>query len=106
MSAPHHERLTILATGQRVLFLAGELDLANAAELRERLRTLEREDLMVDLSGVAFMDSTGLAALLQARLAAQRHGALLRVRGSNCQTRELLERTGVLALLSGEARAA
>lgn len=55
--------------GVRVLAVAGELDLATSPALCERLE--EREDgraarVLVDLTRVAFCDSTGLRALLGA----------------------------------------
>ena len=58
-----------LASGL-VLTVSGELDMATAPDLRERL-TLATDGgakaLVVDLRGVKFMDSLGLAAILHAR---------------------------------------
>jgi anti-anti-sigma factor len=55
-----------------VLRLAGELDLATADVLRERVREVVGHDsqvrrLVFDLAGLEFMDVTGLGALLEAR---------------------------------------
>ena len=51
-----------------VLYVAGELDMATAPALREALLRLAAEeeptDLVVDGSGIAFVDSSGLAVLL------------------------------------------
>lgn len=51
-----------------VLYVAGELDMATAPALREALLRLaaveEPTDLVVDGSGIAFVDSSGLAVLL------------------------------------------
>lgn len=77
----------------RLLFLAGELDFATTGPLRARLRALGDPPVVLDLSGLTFTDSTGLALLLEERA---RTG--LRIRGATGQTRELLERTGVLGL--------
>ena len=52
-----------------VLTLRGELEMQTVVKLRKRLaEALERGDgaVVVDLSGVVFIDSTGLAALLNA----------------------------------------
>jgi anti-sigma B factor antagonist len=53
-----------------VLTVTGELDMATAPDLRERL-VLATEGgataVVVDLRGVKFMDSLGLAAILHAR---------------------------------------
>jgi anti-sigma B factor antagonist len=54
----------------RILALEGELDIATSTELDGRLESIvdsSSEDLMVDLSGVRFMDSMGLQVLLRAR---------------------------------------
>ncbi|MGW3357516.1 STAS domain-containing protein [Streptomyces bungoensis] len=53
-----------------VLEIAGELDYANADELRERLTTLALrpgQRLVLDLSGMEFCDSSGITALINAR---------------------------------------
>ena len=52
-----------------VLALKGELDLRTAPHLRVQLAELVRRcdaDVVLDLEGVAFIDSTGLAAMLNA----------------------------------------
>ena len=76
-----------------LLFVAGELDFATAGPLRARLRALGDRPVVLDLGGLTFTDSTGLALLLE-----ERARAGLRIRGATGQTRELLERTGVLGL--------
>ena len=50
-----------------VLGLTGEIDLANAADVEAELRRVEATDaelILVDLSGVSFIDSTGLKVLI------------------------------------------
>lgn len=51
--------------GQRVLSLSGELDLAAAPGLRARVTELALQDgaVILDLSGVEFVDVAGLCAL-------------------------------------------
>src|SRR5690242_5632449 len=51
------------------LTVRGEIDLATAGRFREAVETAlaSSGNLIVDLSDVTFMDSTGLRALLQAR---------------------------------------
>jgi len=52
-----------------VVHVAGEVDLASAPELDEQLATVMGQapsHLVVDLSGVTFMDSTGLGVLVRA----------------------------------------
>ena len=58
-----------------VVKVAGEIDVYTAASLREKLADLidaDHTDVIVDLTGVTFMDSTGLGVLV---------GALKKVRG-------------------------
>lgn len=47
---------------------AGELDAATAPALAARLRERDEPAVIVDLTAVSFMDSTGLSILLNARL--------------------------------------
>jgi anti-sigma B factor antagonist len=66
--------IDVVQEGNRsVLNLSGELDLATVGELEDALRTrLEAgEDVVVDLRGLAFMDSSGVRALVGAHQAAE-----------------------------------
>ncbi|PWI45065.1 STAS domain-containing protein [Streptomyces sp. ICBB 8177] len=61
-----------------VLHLAGELDYDHATALRDQTANLSLapgQSLILDLSGVEFCDSSGIAALLGARQLAQSLGA-------------------------------
>jgi anti-sigma B factor antagonist len=52
-----------------VLTLSGELDLQTAPEVEKELRTVEAGDadaILIDLSAVEFVDSTGIRLLIQA----------------------------------------
>jgi anti-sigma B factor antagonist len=65
------------ATGP-VLRVAGDLDYEHAPVLRQQVDTLDLkagQNLVIDLSGLAFCDSTGITALLAARQHAQTAGA-------------------------------
>lgn len=55
--------------GRIVVHVSGEVDLANAPELDEQLATVMGQapsQLVVDLTNVTFMDSTGLGVLVRA----------------------------------------
>jgi anti-anti-sigma factor len=52
--------------------LEGELDIASAEVLLSRVDGVPEGDLVLDLSGLSFMDSSGLRAIL--RLAQSRNG--------------------------------
>jgi anti-sigma B factor antagonist len=81
-----------------VVVLEGEFDLASVAAAEERIAAAERDDpaeLVIDVSRVTFMDSSGLRVLLAAHQRAQenRRGFAL-VRGSESVDR-LLKVTGL-----------
>jgi len=95
--------LRVIDSGtRRTLILSGELDLASRPLLDEALANLGQERieaLVLDLSGLSFMDSTGLHAVLLAKdLCARRRCELLFVRGST-QVQRLFELSGVLPQL-------
>jgi anti-sigma B factor antagonist len=80
-----------------VVHLTGELDLYNAHVVRDALAEATAgspERLVVDLSGVTFIDSTALSVLIDARKAlANRRGFLLSTPG--IETRRALEVSGL-----------
>lgn len=83
--------------GSTIVSLAGELDLYNAHEVREALLECCAESptrLIVDLSGVKFIDSTALGVLIEARTRMpNRRGFLLAAPG--LETKRALEISGL-----------
>jgi anti-sigma B factor antagonist len=84
--------------GAAVLALEGEFDLAQVSAVEQALATVERDRpaiMVIDLSGVTFLDSSGLRVILEAdgraRRAARR---LVLVRGP-----EQVHRVFLIALL-------
>ncbi len=79
--------------GELVVRAAGEIDLATAPVLQQRLSEAieaKSRDVAVDLADVSFMDSTGLVALVEARESLERLGRqLIIVRPSPAVTRLL-----------------
>jgi anti-sigma B factor antagonist len=78
------DELTILVRhepGYVLVTVAGEVDFASAAGLRERLVTLAAagRPLVADLDRVSFIDAAGLGALAGAARHATAHGSSLRV---------------------------
>ena len=71
--------------------VAGEVDFASAAGLRERLFTLASagRPLVADLDRVSFIDAAGLGVLAGAARQAAVHGASLRVVCARRQVRRL-----------------
>jgi len=69
--------------GKAVLTLVGELDMAAAAAVRSALTEAvgAGDDVVVDLTELGFIDSSGLAALLAAHKAATQAGRSVTLRG-------------------------
>ncbi|MEU4742999.1 STAS domain-containing protein [Actinosynnema sp. NPDC023658] len=67
--------------GVAVVAVSGEVDMLTAPQLRaDVLRHLDAgETLVLDMSGVSFLGSAGLAVLVEASQQAQRRGAEFRV---------------------------
>jgi anti-sigma B factor antagonist len=85
--------------------LVGEVDLATAPELDRLLDELALDGhsrLLIDLTGVEFMDSTGLASILRALHVAHNNGHRLSVRRGSPQVQRLFELTGVVYRLTFE----
>jgi anti-sigma B factor antagonist len=63
--------------GVAVAVLAGEIDLQQAPALRRGLLDCLREktDMIVDLAGVLYIDSSGIACLVEAYQTARKAGA-------------------------------
>lgn len=81
---------------QTLVRVGGEVDLSNAARLAEAIESASGEDaILVELSGLEFIDSTGLSVLLDAAKRSREHGRKLRVRGARGQVRRVLEVAGV-----------
>ena len=67
-----------------VLVVDGQVDMHTSPELRRHLRTALEEKaspLVVDLGAVSFIDSSGLATLIEALQGVGRHGGALRLVG-------------------------
>lgn len=79
----------------------GELDLATAPELEGWLDDLRRDraDVVLDLSHVTFVDSTGLRVLLRARLEARRFQTGLRIIRPTRPVRRAIEAAGLTGSL-------
>ena len=92
-------------TSPTTVVLTGEIDIATAGRVRDALITISRggeKKVVVDMTNVTFMDSTGLAALV---------GPLKRFRSMNGQivlrsptgsVRKVLELTGLTRVFAIE----
>lgn len=81
-----------------VLSVSGEVDLATAPQLRERLDGLIDEGgerLVVNLEGVSFLDSTGLSVLVGALNRIQERGGTLALAALSRPVRKVLATVGL-----------
>jgi anti-sigma B factor antagonist len=90
--------------GQTVrLSVAGDIDLATVASLEERAASaLERApgELVLELSGVEFCDSTGVAALLRVRNTTVGSGRGFRMEGVAAGVKRVLATVGLIEALN------
>jgi anti-sigma B factor antagonist len=88
--------------GSPVVWLSRDLDAAVTAALKETLEQVFERDgssVVVDLTDLRFIDSTGIAPLIREKESAGEAGRRLRVRGGTDAVRRTLELTGVESLL-------
>ena len=93
--------------GIATVTVRGEIDLATSTRLNRELDiALDRQPpparLRIDLAGVAFMDTTGVAVLLKARRRALEVGARFSVSSASPTIERLLEITGLALLLADD----
>jgi anti-anti-sigma factor len=100
LAGPSGLRIVRVADEQGVVLqLAGELDLESAPELDRQLREVEQANpgrVLIDLGGLEFMDSSGLAVMVRAGRSARETGQRLALRPGPAQVQRLFELTGVL----------
>jgi anti-sigma B factor antagonist len=84
--------------GATLITVIGEVDAATSAELEayiDRQRRCLDEHLIVDLSELSFLDSSGLAVLLSAATLAGVHGAAVHLAAPQDRVVRLLKITGM-----------
>jgi anti-sigma B factor antagonist len=77
-----------------VVRVGGEVDLATAPDLLELLDTLTGS-VVVDLSGVEFLDSSGLSALVATKHRLDANGGQLRLRRAQPRVQIVFEVSGL-----------
>lgn len=84
-----------------IVFVAGPIDASTLTEVSAVLTEAQRDGrtLYVDLSGVTFIDSRGLGALLAANERAREGAAALRIHAPSDAVRRLLTISGVTAVI-------
>ncbi|MGC9379809.1 STAS domain-containing protein [Streptomyces sp. MH13] len=99
------ERLLITRTttdeGVGIVILAGEVDLDGSSQLHDVLLSCVRTapGTVVDLGEVAFLDSSGINALISAHRAAESRGAWFRLAAPQHAVERVLRLVGIDALI-------
>jgi anti-anti-sigma factor len=94
-----------LVDGAVKVSLQGELDLASARQMEEHFASIDEQGpsrVVVDLSGLAFMDSSGLRVLLLADARARDRGYELVLLPGQEPVQRVFEMTGALDVLRFE----
>jgi anti-sigma B factor antagonist len=86
-----------------VVRLSGRIDVDSSPDLRNRLRTLllvdeGRQTIIVDLTDVPYIETSGIATLIESLRIARRYHVTFRLQGLSGAVLRLFEVTGVLAL--------
>jgi anti-sigma B factor antagonist len=98
------ENLQIVVTpgnrdGQKILSLKGSLNIQTIFGFQSAVRAENSPMVILDFSGVPFIDSAGLGALVGAYVAAQKKPQRMAVVGMNMQVKALVEMTKVSQLI-------
>jgi anti-anti-sigma factor len=108
IATPSSSNLTISvdrAGSDAVVRLSGRVDVDSSPDLREALRTLLSteglpESITVDLADVSYIETSGIATVIEALRTARHHRIDFRLQGLGGAALRLFEVTGVLALFN------
>ncbi|NRQ33916.1 STAS domain-containing protein [Nonomuraea sp. NN258] len=97
-------KLTVRPLRQAALIIVdGEVDTTNSAEWEKGIDGARRrlsDHLIFDVTGLSFLDSSGLSVLLAAAVLAEAHGARVHLAGLQPRVARLLELTGTVRVMS------
>jgi stage II sporulation protein AA (anti-sigma F factor antagonist) len=118
VSTPHAERnfrvdgLGIQSArrgDEQLIALEGDLEMANVAAVERELEFVESGDcrqIVLDLRGLTFLDSTGIQVLMSAHARSQASGRVIALMVDNGPVRRVLDVCGALSILPTRAVAA
>ena len=95
--------------GELTALLRGELDHCLAASVREqideKLIQLRASSLVIDLSRISFMDSSGLGLIMGRYAVCRKNGVDFRLRGADGRVIKMLELAGLSRVIDVEETA-
>jgi anti-sigma B factor antagonist len=94
------ELQVVTTDGVQVVALRGELDVANSDRVHRALLEAEGPTVVVDLSTLRFIDSSGLTALIHAYNALTGRGQVFELRGASGSVQRVFEITGLSTFLT------
>jgi anti-sigma B factor antagonist len=89
--------------GQKILHLKGSLTIHTVFNFQDAIRTDPAPVMILDFSGVPYMDSAGLGALVGAYVGSQKAMRKLAFAAMNTQVRALVDMTNVAQLFKAYA---
>lgn len=90
----------IISDDDDMLRVTGEIDAHSAPILASAIAGAPQTNLQLDLSGVDFIDSSGLRVLVQAHQDRDARGGVLRIVNASAVVRRLLDISGVAPILA------
>jgi anti-sigma B factor antagonist len=97
-----------IRSGSVTVAVGGDIDLGTVPVIHAQVDALLAEDgvtgLLLDLSGVTFLDSSGIGALIGCLRKAEQQGKSFRVENAHGLVLDVLNLTNVLPLLTGRSR--
>jgi anti-anti-sigma factor len=99
--APHNFRIELLdsASGARIMKLTGPLTIQTLFEFQDLARQETDKPVIIDVSGVPYMDSAGLGVVVSVFTSCQRTGRGFALSGLSDRTRTLFQITHMDGLL-------
>lgn len=94
---------------EHVIALDGDLEMANVSAIESELTQVEATDcrqIVLDLRGLSFLDSTGIHLLMQAHARAEETGRSVALLVDEGPVRRVLDACGALSILPTQAVAA
>ncbi len=82
-----------------LVVLRGELDLLSAPQLRSCLEQATSSTVVVDLSGLSFIDAAGLSVLVTAKRRSETDGNQMKVTNPEGRVRRVFELAGLNQLI-------